>query len=317
MCLRNIILELHRIFYGANEKHKYKNHNVFLWLVCNVMSRICDRALAVYLWVYKTLNLYPQPLKGDDSIVVSLTTFPKRISKVWMVADSLFHQKVPPSHIYLYLSEEEFPEGRNQLPNRLLRYESLGLEIVFRKDNLMPHNKYFYALQEHKDKNVITVDDDIYYHDDLVQNLVNLHRQFPTCVCANRTHKIGIGVQGDFLPYKKWNQNFVPCQPAHFYLALGYAGVLYPAHLFESTNEIFNIDKIKGISLKADDLWLKVHELISNKKVVTGRYYCVGPIIIGSQRISLMSNNCEGENDSQWHNLCSTYNISDKMLFSM
>lgn len=314
MCLRNIILEIHRIFYGANEKHKYKNHNVFLWILCNVMSRICDRALAGYLCLYKTLRLYPKPLKGDGSIIVSLTTFPKRISKVWMVVDSLFHQKVQPSRIYLYLSEEEFPHGKNQLPSRLLDYEPLGLEIVFRKDNLRPHNKYFYALKEHKDKNVITVDDDIYYCDDLVLNLVNLHQQFPTCVCSNKIHTININEQGDFRPYNQWNESSAAYHPDHINLALGYAGVLYPTHLFETTNEVFNVSQIKELSLKADDLWLKVHELLSNKKVVTGPYYCIGSNILGSQKISLMSTNCTGENDRQWILLCRYYKINNQFF---
>ena len=71
---------------------------------------------------------------------------------------------------------------------------------------------------------------------------------------------------------------------------------------------------LTGLALRADDLWLKVHEILQNIEVVAGGYYCIGPSILGAQKVSLMSTNCSGENDIQWKKLCEYYGI-DKSAF--
>ena len=65
------------------------------------------------------------------------------------------------------------------------------------------------------------------------------------------------------------------------------------------------------LALKADDLWLKAHEILQNIEVVAGEYYCIGPSILGAQKVNLMSTNCDGENDIQWKKLCEYYRIDE------
>lgn len=311
--MRTFILYMHKIFYGANNRHLYKNKNIFLYIVCNVMSRLCDLAINLYLNIYSYCGLYPKRLNGNDDIVVSLTSFPKRIEKVWMVIDSIFHQKVQPGKIYLYLSKEEFPCERKDLPKRLLGYEKLGLNICFREYNLMPHKKYFYALQDFSDKCVITIDDDIYYRNDLINNLLELHKKYPHSICANKVCQVSFDENKKFRPYSQWKALFCCHAPSLFNVALGYGGVLYPANIFYK-KDIFCTKVLTGLALRADDLWLKVHEILQNIEVVAGGYYCIGPSILGAQKVSLMSTNCSGENDIQWKKLCEYYGI-DKSAF--
>lgn len=308
LSIRTFILYTHKIFYGANNKHLYKGKNIFLYIVCNVMSRLCDIAMNLYLNFYSYWDLYPKRLNGNNEVIISLTSFPKRINKVWMVVDSMFHQKVQPGKIYMYLSKEEFPEERKNLPKRLLEYEKLGLNICFCECNLMPHNKYFYALQEFIDKCVITIDDDIYYRDDLISNLLELHKKHPHSICANKVCRIAFNDNAGFMPYSQWKTPLCSNMPSLFDVALGYGGVLYPAHVFWK-NDVFDVQTLKELALKADDLWLKAHEIIQNIQVVTGEHYCIGPNILGAQTVSLMSTNCSGENDIQWMKLCKYYGI--------
>lgn len=297
-----------------NAKYQLKRNNKALWILCNTIFRVCEIILTTYLNVYKVFNIYPSKLPEQSNIIVSLTSFPKRINEVWIVIDSIFHQKLLPRKIILYLTEEEFPEHKKELPTRLLKYEKLGLEICFRKYNLKPHNKYFYALQEHKNCCIITIDDDIYYHDDLISNLYNLHHQYPSCICANTIDIITFNQNGEFTSYKTWERPYSPQEPSLYNLALGYNGVLYPPHVF-SSDDVFNIEKIKSLSLNADDLWLKAHEILQNIPVVSSSFYINGPYIRNSQKISLMSSNVSlNQNDKQWKYLCMYYNITKDNL---
>lgn len=313
--MRNLFLVLRKIFYEANERHSYKRNNKFLWVVCNVAFRMIDIFLIAYLHLYQLLRLYPKPLKQTNDIVVSLTSFPKRIGKVWMVIDSMFHQQLPPEKILLYLSKEEFPNERMDLPKRLLNYEKLGLKILFRDENLMPHNKYIYALQEYKNKFVITIDDDIYYRSDLIQTLWKLHLQHPNSICANTINIIQLDGKHNFTSYKEWIRPYVPTSPSLLNIALGYNGVLYPPNKFHS-NEVFNIDNIRSLALKADDLWLKAHEVLQKITVVSGEYYSCGPLI-GNQDIALLHSNVGyNQNDVQWEKLCQYYQIDENSFMT-
>lgn len=44
-----------------------------------------------------------------------------------------------PGHIVLYLSHEDFPKGKENLPETLLWFEYYGLEIKFVEDNIRSH----------------------------------------------------------------------------------------------------------------------------------------------------------------------------------
>src|SRR5690606_41001035 len=47
--------------------------------------------------------------KTDKKIIVSLTTFPARIKRVWLVVECLMRQSIKPDIIILYLAESQFP----------------------------------------------------------------------------------------------------------------------------------------------------------------------------------------------------------------
>lgn len=307
----NLVLKFHQVLYLANRKHCYRKSNFLLYVLCNVGYRVCAMVLFLIKYLQQLLGFYPQPLSGDNHIIVSLTTFPLRIGKVWMVVDSMFHQQMPPDKVCLYLAKEEFPEGKTSLPKRLLGYEKLGLEIIFVDDNLKPHNKYFYALQEFKDSYVITIDDDMYYHNNLIINLWETHLKNPDCVCANKSDVITFDEKGNFMPYEKWETPLYEIKPSLLNIAMGYEGVLYPTKLFEHADVMFNTDLIKRLSPKADDLWLKALQLYYGISVANGKYFCFTINLPGTQGVSLMASNCgpQNLNDQQWKALSKHFNL--------
>ena len=313
----SIILSLHQYFFGINDRNikLRKKHSLVSYVICNGMVRLCVGMLELYMWIYKALNLYPSPLRGREDVVVSLTTFPKRINKVWMVIDSMFRQKDQPSKIVLYLINEEFPEGKKALPKRLLGYEKIGLEIRFRDINLKPHNKYFYALQEFPDKNVVTIDDDYYYNRKHISNLLEVHRKYPDCVCANFIDVMTLDEKG-IKPYSEWICSVGEVEPNPLNVAMGFNAVLYPAWLFRDARQMFDINLIRNLSLNADDLWLKVLETVYGIDVVAGDYVSQGLLLMGTQSVTLMSTNCgeKKENDVYWKKMNDYFKIEEKLL---
>lgn len=313
--IRNLLLRLHSQCFISNFNNKYKLHRKYvLWLVTNIGYRTIELLFVIYLSVYRFLHLYPNRLNDDGKLVVSLTSFPARIGKVWIVIDSLMRQTVRPSRICLYLSDDEFPNGRASLPRRLLNYERLGLEICFRPYNLMPHNKYFYALQEYSSCDVITVDDDFYYFPDTIERLACMHEMHPFCVCSNSVHVVEFHPDGLPLPYNQWLSPISPVEPSLTNVALGYSGVYYPAGIFKKQS-VFDIDNIRILALRTDDLWLRMHEMLERVPVVGGGYRFMGLSIWGTQRIALKHNNCSNKenngNDVAWKGLCNHYNVME------
>ena len=162
-------------------------------------------------------------------------------------------------------------------------------------EDLKPHKKYFYAMQEFSDKIIITVDDDLIYDENLISDLYNSYKKYPNCVSARRVHKM---TQKDnkIESYNNWLWEYKnELNPSHSLLATGCGGVLYPAHIFPK--ETFNKDDIKKYCLNTDDIWLKFMELKNDIKVVFTNSKIIHPLTIrNSQDSGLMHTNTSNEN---------------------
>ena len=105
---------------------------------------------------------FPEP------VIVSLTSYPARIDRVHEVIESVINQTVCADRIILYLADEQFVD--RQLPKPLVdlctQYDCF--EIHFCDDDLKPHKKYYYAMQDFPDAALITVDDDVIYPNTMV-----------------------------------------------------------------------------------------------------------------------------------------------------
>lgn len=251
------------------------------------------------------------PLSGkEDGIIVSLTSFPKRLPTLWITIDSLFRQETLPDKIILYLTQEEMPGGLDEVPGEISRLAEYGLEIVFAPHNLFAHNKYFYALQRFPEARVITVDDDSYYRKDTVGRLVALSEKYPGAVCANIASMID---PLDFYNYSAWKKTSSAHAPDKLLVALGFAGVLYPPAVFK--RQLFDRELFMQICPKADDLWLKANELDMGINVACGDFFPKPVTIKGSQKISLRKFNkgTENGNNRQWKALDEHFHLKDRI----
>lgn len=246
-----------------------------------------------------------------ERVVVSLTSFPDRMDTIHLCLRSLLCQKMKPDEIILYLSKEQFSDV--SIPQKVLNLKKHGLKIVFCDDDIKPHKKYYYAMQQYPNDIIITVDDDVFYRRNLVRDLVCEHAKRKDEIICTRAHMIKFD-EGKILPYKVWDYETDKIQsPSHYLLATGVGGVLYPARALPEVT--FDKKRIKELCLLADDIWLKAMEIKSGRKVfaipASKVTYVVG--IWRSERVALNHANVgENRNDTYIRNVMSYFNISEQ-----
>lgn len=99
--------------------------------------------------------------KQNDKVVVSITSYPKRINTAYLSIESIFYQSLAPDRVILWLSKKEV--CKNDIPKNLKKLKSRGLEIRMVEDNIKSYKKLFYAIKEFGDQLIITCDDDTIY----------------------------------------------------------------------------------------------------------------------------------------------------------
>lgn len=247
-----------------------------------------------------------QDAERKEKYIISVTSFPARIEKIWITLDCLLRQTFKPDKVILWLANEQFPDKK--LPDSLLRLQERGLEIKFCED-LKSHKKFYYTMLENPDANVITFDDDVYYPNYILEKLVETHKKFPEAVVANFAHKVVIN-NGKIANYMKWKHKFKAIkEPSHWLLQVGVGGVLYPSG--KLYKDAFDKNLIFAVSPRSDDVWLKTQCYLNDTKIVTNNYFNKQLITVrGTQKESLVSvNSHEGLKDIQIRQVMDHYKI--------
>ena len=244
---------------------------------------------------YETMKLL-----RSRRIIVSITSYPKRIGTVDQVLQTIYTQHKQPDEVVLWLAEDQFPGKEADLPDALVQLTQENRLTIRWCDDLKPHKKYFYAFQEYPDDLVITIDDDLQYPPDTIASLYASYLLYPNAVSASRVHIMVFDDQKRPAPYAQWIQETDMCvyTPSMQLMATGVGGILYRPSLFRK--EIFNKAAIMETCLHADDLWLKAMEVMSDIPVVLARPSMPLYFMPGSQDDSLFDINVrKGQNDVQ------------------
>lgn len=198
-------------------------------------------------------------------LIISLTTIPNRIDKVWITIESLLRQTYKPDKIILWLAEEEFVNIK--LPEKLRNQMKRGVEIRY-CDNLKSYKKFYYTMKENPDAYVITADDDIIYSESMVKSLVKTYKNNPGNIVCHRSHlikKLGLGCA----PYDRWikyeSRGKIKCNAAYGNFFTGCGGVLFPAFLLDK--KVLEKDVFMKLTPTADDVWLNFICWISHLKI--------------------------------------------------
>lgn len=234
--------------------------------------------------------------KRNVRIIVSMASYNLRYETIELTLKSLLLQSVKPDKIIVYL-DDDLPE--NKPSQKMIEYIKYGIEYRHTTDGLGSHKKYYYAMQEYPDDIIITVDDDIIYPPSMISSLMKCYRKWPNCICARRVHKITKTNNG-INPYKEWQIEYRhKSSPSHFLFATGGAGCLYFPRAFSA--DAFDKAAIIQYCLGADDIWLKIIELLNDIEVVWAVNGCVMPRLSdNSQNVALYHENLDGGKNDQY-----------------
>ncbi len=239
-------------------------------------------------------------------IIISLASYSARYSTLHLCLQSLFSQTLRADEIILYIATE-----KGLLPESVLKFEKQGLRICKVSEDLRPHNKYYYAMQEYKDDIIITVDDDVIYPKNLIELLIISYSKFPFAVSAGRAHGILIGTDGYPIQYTQWDWEAKQYdKPLFRLMATGVGGILYPPHCMNK--ELFSKKNIYKFCLLQDDVWLKCMQLLAGTPVIIIKQKQQHPSVIPDvYRDGLYINNkYKGGTDKAFRLLLDEYKIN-------
>ena len=191
---------------------------------------------------------------GGTPIIVSLTTYGKRLQWVYLTIESLLHQTIKPNKIVLCIAED----NKDNLPELLVKQQKRGLEILFCND-IRSYTKLIPSLKKYPDAAIITVDDDILYPCDFIEYLVKAFRSDSSKIHFYYGHTMGLDNHGIPTSYNEWVKTAAKgC--SLYNLPTGVNGILYPPKSLHE--EVFNEDVFLKICPTADDLWFRAMSLM-------------------------------------------------------
>lgn len=248
--------------------------------------------------------------RGEEQLIVSLTTFGERINQVYLPIESIMQGSMKPDKIILWLAKDEF-EGKT-LPITLQKQQNRGLEIAYCHD-LKQYNKLIHTLEKYPNSSIITIDDDALYEDDLLERLYTNHLSHRNTICACRMHRIRTDENNNPLPYLQWDLCIEDEDVSILNFPTGVGGVLYPPHCF--SKEVFNSEVFMDICPKADDIWFYAMARIANvssrwvKNDKPQGYYL--PLPLTNDALSLYNTSTiDNGNDIQFQKVIKQYHIS-------
>ena len=191
---------------------------------------------------------------SKQQIIVSLTSFPAAIPYAAQAAQSILNGSVLPDKVILYLTFSQF--GESGIPQELqkLANDNSRFEIRDYPRDIRSYRKLIPALSDFPDAIIVTIDDDVAYHKNMLRDLLRLHEQMPQAVLAHRAKRMKPDE-----PYRKWKKY----RWYHFLLKkihtsfkniqTGVGGVLYPPHSLKK--EMMNVELFTELAPTTDDIW--------------------------------------------------------------
>ena len=246
---------------------------------------------------------------GEHNLIVSLTSYGKRIYDVYLTIESLMCQSIKPNKIILWLAKDEFT--LENVPQTLKNIQKRGLTIDFCED-IKSYKKLVPALKKYPNDIIITADDDILYQYDLIENLFNSYKQNPDLIHFCRAHRMKFNDDGTLKKYVQWDffVNDYLISKLNFPTTGG--GTLFPPHSFHS--EVTNEKAFMTLAPHADDIWFKAMSLLQgtlSKKVFTRSSIGEDFIFLNGElqnETALWNINC-AKNDEQIKAVFEKYNI--------
>lgn len=265
----------------------------FLYKAYRFVLRVLAQCILPVVFHFKKRKYV---VTGGDKIIVSLTSFPARINKLWLVLESLLRQEVKADRIIVWLSKDQF-SNFGELPTKLQSYQERGVLFRFEQGDLRSYKKFYYAFSEFSDSCVITVDDDILYDSSMIKELVESYMKaqgkrviarFGTIVTKNSA--------GQLEKYVNWSPIVNVLQKEDYFFGSGGGTLFKPSDLYK---DVCNKELFLTLCPLADDVWLNAMCRLGEVEIIMCNNIAVFPVN-SKNNISLSAQNVyEDFNDKQ------------------
>lgn len=198
-----------------------------------------------------------RPVAGGAGPVVSMTSYGKRLQRVFLALESIGRASLLPSRLLLWIDD---PATLADPPPTLRRLQARGLEILATAD-YGPHKKYYPYLNSTSviAGPLVIADDDVYYDHRWLEGLSFGHRSHPDDVISTRARWVGLS-RGEITPYATWGRAPLDVASPRVF-PTGVGGVLYPVPVLRAIRDAG--DGFVRKAPRADDVWLHASTLRS------------------------------------------------------
>ena len=264
--------------------------------------RYCaNKKLPQYLAKYHKYIEYGK--QNDNDVIVSFTSFPARINKVWQVVECMKQQTLKPQKILLWLSKEQFPT-RDCIPQSLKEREDEIFEIRMVDGDIRSHKKYYYVSKEFPNNDIFLIDDDIYYPPTILEKTWNEHVKQPDKIICNYGFLMRFHSNGTLKRYKEWTQFLGDSDDDNLFFGSGGGTLIKPSQMFK---DLTNIDLAIELTPIADDIWLNAMARLAGIKIHKVSHGLL--LLIESENNTCLSyeNIGSNKNDEQLNNIREFY----------
>ena len=244
--------------------------------------------------------------KREESVIISLTSFPERMHDISFCLYSLLNQSYKPDKVILWLADSQFPNKENDIPEDVLNLKKNGLTIRWCED-IRSYKKIIPTLKEYPNSYIVTADDDIYYPKDWLRNIWDAYQQYPNTIIASRVRRIEFNYDNTFRMYSEWefSDDF---STSYCNFSTNGAGTLF----FPNSLSKLTTDDSLFLELcpSCDDVWLWAMAVLNKTKITSiGNplkhltYVNILREINANDEYTLWKDNKEGINDISINNM--------------
>ncbi len=291
-----------KIYISLDNRNQFL-FNLRLYHLARFVVRLsANIVLPVYFFFTRRNKAYQLSAcqKTDGRYIVSLTSFPARTSRLWLVIETILRQRVKPDMIILWLSKKQYPDDKD-IPSSLKRLQERGLKIEIVSEDYRSHKKYYYSLKLYPDDHIITIDDDVFYDTHLIERMIRAHHEHPHSVITNKAHQMTYGKDNKPLEYKRWNYDTHEDKDL---FVIGAGGNLYPAHCMDEM--VTDISQAMKLTPTGDDIWLNAMVRLKHTKIFHTTYYALEQVpVMNFNNVTLNATNITSSNDIQINALIS------------
>ena len=186
----------------------------------------------------------------DWKFEVSVTSHPARFNALALSLKALKSQILQPQSMNVFIAETDIAV----LPDSIKELEKSGFIKISPCEDLGSGKKLIPALKVQSNLPIITIDDDLYFENDLFLHLMINHYLYPDAIIAARVHQLAVNDSKDVLPFSAWHKHYDLSEgPSNDLMPTSGAGTLFPPKAMHE--DASNAALYTELSHNTDDLW--------------------------------------------------------------